>query len=160
MNDGKKLRRRLEDNLHICGLGVIILGAWNVLKVLLQVALGFKDVFNSGFVEETWEVAVLAVVITIAVLLLICFLLFWVHFYIGRNASKAAKGLPYKKGYYVWAIIILVISILSMYGYIYEFQDLRNIDTVVASIIVDITLIYVLFGVISSTRKLRSMGTV
>ena len=159
MNGGSIALRKYEDNLHTCGTGVIILGAWSVLKAILQIVFSFNSIFADYLGKEGDNKAFPAIAITVVAVFLFCLVLFLLHFYIGRNASKAAKGLPYKKGYYVWAVILLVLSVISMVAYIPEFSDLRNIDTTIASIIVDITLIYVLFGVVSSTRKIRALRT-
>ncbi len=154
-NDKAKLRR-YEDDLNVGGLGIIILGAWDVLKVVMQAIMTTKDNIElEEFAENERAIAVAVIIAVIAVLLLIVLLIFRIHIYIGLNASKAARGEPYKKGYYKGAVILLVLSALSMFAYIGELKDLENIDTTIASIIVDLTSIYILWVVVSSTRKIR-----
>ena len=156
-NDKTKLRR-YEDDLNVSGLGVVILGAWSILKFLFQAMLQVKDVIGQqDFPEEEQAIAVGVTVAIVIVILLIAFLILRIHMYIGLNASKAAKGEPYKKGYYTGAVILLVFSVLGMFAYIYELKDLNNLDITIASFIVDLTLIYILWIIVSSTRKIREL---
>ncbi len=158
MDDYKVKLRRYEDDLNVGGIGVIILGAWDVLKVVMHGLMNLKDNLTIEVYEgDEKTVAAVAIAVFVAVILFIFFLVFKIHLYIGLNASRAAKGEPYKKGYYKGAIIILVMSVIGMSGYIEEFKDIKNIDKTVASIIVDLTTIYILWIVISSTRKIKKL---
>lgn len=159
MNSDKALLRRHEDNLNVCGMGVIILGAWDVLKVVMQAILEAKDAyqFDLEVPEEEKAIALVVIIAIIAVLILLSGLIFWIHLYIGRNAMKNAKGQPYKKGYFVWAVIILVLSLLGTLLYADEIKEAEAIETTIASIIVDITSIYILVNLVISTRKVKEL---
>lgn len=158
MDIDKVKLRRYEDDLNVGGLGVVILGAWDFLKIIMGAITTLKKGFSIEELAGEYKTAALVVIIAIiTVVTLAAFLIFKIHMYIGLNASKAAKGEPYKKGYYKGAIILLVIFILGMSGYIYLFQDLENIDTTIASFIVDTTTIYILWIVVSSTRKIKQL---
>lgn len=157
-NDIVKLRR-YQDDLNVGGLGIVILGAWDVLKVIMHSILTAKNDFNlDEFADEEKAFAVVIVVAIIAVILLLALLIFKIHLYIGLNASKAARGEPYKKGYYIGAIILLVLSVAGMFTYVEELKDLDNIDTTIASFIVDLTSIYILWVIVSSPRKIRELN--
>ena len=157
-NDKAKLRQ-YQDDLNVGGLGVVILGAWDVLKVIMYLIMDVKnDISLEEFADNDRAVAVVVIIAMIVVILLMVLLIFKIHLYIGLNASKAAKGEPYKKGYYTGAIILLVFSVLSMFTYIDDLKDLDNIDTTIASFIVDLTMIYVLWIIVSSTRKIRELN--
>ncbi len=163
MNSEKALLRRHEDNLNVCGMGVIILGAWDVLKVIMQIMMNMKDGISDMLldVEEDEKGIAIGVIIAIIVIaLLITALIFLIHYYIGINASRAAKGLPYKKGYFRWAIILLTLSVLGMFTYIDEIRDIENIETTIASIIVDLTFIYILGNVVVATLKIKELKKV
>ncbi|MCR5356808.1 MAG: hypothetical protein K6E63_05315 [Lachnospiraceae bacterium] len=158
MNNDKAALRRYEDDLNVGGLGVVILGAWDVLKVIMLLITEIKDEISlEEFAGEEKAIAVGVIIVIVAMFLLMVFLIFKIHLYIGLNASKAAKGEDYKKGYYTGAIILLVISVLSIFAYIYDLKDLQNIDTTIASFIVELTTIYVLWIVISNTRKIKNI---
>lgn len=154
-NDKVKLRR-YQDDLNVGGLGVVILGAWSILKIIMHTIIEAKNNISlEEFAEEERWIAVVVVIVVIAGILLVSLLIFKIHFYIGMNASRAAKGDPYKKGYYKGAIILLVLSVMGMFTYIDELKNLDTIDTTIASFIVDLTTIYILWVVVSSTRKIR-----
>ena len=119
---------------------------------------GRKNTINlEEIAKEDRAIAVGIFIVIIALTLLMVLLIFKIHLYIGMNASKAARGEPYKKGYYTAAIILLVFSVLSMFTYIEAIKDLDNIDTTIASFLVDLTTIYILWIVVSSTRKIREL---
>ncbi len=159
MNSEKALLRRHEDNLNVCGMGVIILGAWDILKIIMQILLESKDSFQFDMeVSEDGKVIALLVIIAIvAVLFFLSCVIFLIHVYIGRNAMKNAKGQPYKKGYFVWAVILLVLSLLGTLSYADEIKEAEAIETTIASIIVDLTFIYILANLVISTRKIKQL---
>ena len=159
MNSEKALLRRHEDNLNVCGMGVIILGAWGVLKVIMQAFMEAKDIFQFDLevTDEEKAVTLLAVIAIVAILILLSALIFLFHIYIGRNAMKNAKGQPYKKGYFVWAVILLVLSVLGMLTYVDEIKETENLETTIASIIVDLTTIYILVDLVMSTQKIKQI---
>ena len=158
MGNDKKRLRRYEDDLNVGGLGVVILGAWDVLKVISHIIMTAKNVIDLGeFADDERSIAIVVIIGIIAVFTLLSLLVFKIHFYIGMNASRAARGEPYKKGYYIGAIILLVLSALGIFGYFDELKDLENIEVTVASLIVDLTMVYVLWIVVSSTGKIRKL---
>ena len=162
MNSDKVKLRRYEDYLNVSGVGVVILGAWSILKVFIQILLSTSS-SPTLILEEAQQdevaAAVFVIVIIVAIILLISFIIFKIHYYIGMNASRDAKGLPCKKGYYVGAIIILVLSVLSFGTYVDDFKDLDNIETTLASFLVDLTTIYVLGTLIYSSNMIRQLRT-
>ena len=159
MKSGKPLLRKYEDNLYVCGMGVIILGAWDILKLIMQVILESKYMFNvtADVKAEDRGLAQVIMIAAVVIVLLLSILIFLVHVYIGRNAMKAAKGQPYKKGYFVWAIIILALLVLGMYFYVDDIIEMKHLKTTIASIIVDITSIYILATVVVTTVKIKKL---
>ena len=93
----------------------------------------------------------------VALIVLLSLLVFWIHLYIGLNAMRAAKGQTYKKGYFVWTVILLVLVILGFFSYVESFKDLSKIDTTIASFIVDLTTVYILGTIVVATRKIREI---
>ena len=117
MCDEKVKLRRYEDDLHVGGIGVVILGAWDVLKVVIHGIMNLKaDISLEAVAGEDKVIGAVIVAVIIAVILFLFFLVFKIHLYIGLNASKAARGEPYKKGYYKGAVILLVLSVISIFG--------------------------------------------
>ncbi len=153
MNTEKAKLRRYEDDLNVSGTGVIIMGAWSVVRVLIELFLNSKEYLNYG--NEDPESAMLNIVVAIALIVIISFVIMKVHLYIGLNAMRAAKGMEHKEGYFVAAIIIAVLSVLSLYTYKDQLQIIERIDTTLASILVDITTIYIFIVVIVSSIRIK-----
>ncbi len=155
MNTEKAELRRYEDDLNVSGTGVIIMGAWSIIRVLIELFLNTKEYLNIDDEDPGAMIAGMAVVI--AIIAVLSLIIMKVHLYIGLNAMKAAKGMQHKKGYFVAAIIVAVLSVLSLWTYKEEFQDLEKIDTTLASMLVDITAIYIFVMVIVSSIKIKKI---
>lgn len=158
-SDACKLRR-YEDNLNVCGAGIVILGAWDVFKAVVHFLTLTKNMAGDYFdqVGEGEKGQVIGfLIVFIAIVLFVIALIFLLHAYIGINASRAAKRLPYKKGYYVWAILLLILSVISLVGYVDTIRNLAEIETTVAALIIDLTYIYILGTVVVSTRRIKAL---
>ena len=104
MDNHDILLRKYEDNLNVCGIGVIMFGAWGVLKIVMQVfANASSEIINifNEIKDHTDRFTNLYFIVVILMMILILTLIiapvFLLHMYIGLNASRAAKGLSYKK---------------------------------------------------------------
>ena len=153
MNTEKAELRKYEDDLNVSGMGVIIMGAWSIVRVLIELFMNTKEFLNLD--DEDPESIMFGMIILIAIVAIISVLVMSVHLYIGLNAMRAARGKEYKGGYYIAAIIICVLSVLSLGSYIKGLQDLEKLDTTLASLLVDITTTYFFIGVILSTVRIK-----
>ena len=129
------------------------MGIWSVMKVIMTFMVNYKELFDPEAEDRKFEIIAVAVIFAVVAALLI--LILKVHLYIGFNAIKAARGGKYKKGYFAWTVILLVLTIASLATYYDSFQDLINIDTTIASFLVDLTTIYIFTIVITSTLKIK-----
>lgn len=129
------------------------MGVWNVMKVLMTFMVHYKEFFDTEAEDLQFEIIAVAIIYALVAVLLI--LILKIHLYIGFNAIKAAKGGKYKKGYLPWTVILLVLMIASLATYYDSFQDLNNIDTTIASFLVDLTTIYIFTIVITSALKIK-----
>lgn len=162
MDNNVQLRRH-QDNLNVCGLGFIILGAWSIIKVFMEILVESQENENFSFITLETDptdkrAAIMAVVIIVVLVLIVSGLIFGAHFYIGHNACKAAKGEPYKKGYFGMAIFWLVLCIIGLCTYADAFTETQDIDITIASLLVDLTTIYILGVIVSSTVKIRKIN--
>ncbi|MBP3240415.1 MAG: hypothetical protein J6M92_07690 [Oribacterium sp.] len=156
MASEKARLRRYENDLYVSGTGVIVMGAWGIMKMIIQLLLGADNVFKTIEAETELE-RNMALGLAFIMFTVIVLIIMMIHLYIGLNAARAARGRPYKKGYYFGAIILLVLSVLSMPMYRESLKDLSNIDTTGASILVDLTTIYVFYSVIRSTNEIKKL---
>ncbi|SKC03005.1 hypothetical protein SAMN06296386_11483 [Lachnospiraceae bacterium] len=151
MKNDKSLLRRCEDDLRVGGIGVIVMGCWSLIKVVLQIYPDIKMSFSKGNAEILKEIIVVAVLVVFMSLALA------LHFYIGINAVRSAQGETYHKGYVIGACVLWVLEILCFSEYSDMFKHMDDIDTTIASIIVDITIIFILTVVIISSFKIKKL---
>lgn len=147
--------RRYEDDLYVSGTGVIVMGAWSVVKAGMELFLG-AELKKDLVTDDTIPMA-LAMFLVFLIFAVISFVILKLHFYVGLNAVRAAKGQEHKKGYYKAAIIMLVLTLLNMGSYPEMFKDLGNIDTNLASVFVDLTTAYIFVIVLISTNKIKNL---
>lgn len=150
--DSRATLRRYENDLYVSGVGILIMGGWTVLKLVMELFLKSKDYFQPKTAEEMAVVAVILAVTLVVVLLVVR-----LHFYIGMNAIRAAKGRAYKKGYFKWAVIMLILTVSGLGIYADILNDMDNIDTNLASMLVDLTTIYIFLIVIISTKRIQKL---
>lgn len=158
MNSDNAKLRRYEDDLYVCGFGVILMGAWTVLKLNMQILSHTKEIVNfEKFAEYDRTMFFIAFAIVMVLFVFLSLLVCWPNLYIGLNAMKAARGQSYKKGYFAWAVILLVLSVMGLTVYKDSITDLAMIDITIASFLVDLTTVYILGTIIVATRKIREI---
>lgn len=155
MNTEKAELRRYEDDLNVSGAGVVVLGVWSIVRVLIELFLNTKEYLDFG--SDDPDSAMMGMIVVIAIIVIVSFVIMKIHLYIGLNAMRAAKGREHKGGYFVAAIIIAVLSVLSLSTYVEDLQKLDRLDTTLASMLVDITTIYIFIVVILSSIKIRKL---
>ncbi|MBO4373791.1 MAG: hypothetical protein J5829_01675 [Lachnospiraceae bacterium] len=157
MNDEGKQIRKLEDDLNVSGTGVILMGLWSIIRVTMQVFEESGKIINEVIAEDQTVSKPLVVIVLVVLLGILGFIVMNIHLYIGLNAVRAARGKKYKKGYFRAAIIVGLLAVSGMGSYWDELQDLENIDTNLAAMLVDITTIYIFAVIIISTVKLEKL---
>lgn len=145
--------RKYEDDLYVSGMGLIVMGLWGVVKATLGIFWGAESTVSFE-ADSALSKAVLIIIMVIIVAVMSALILYY-HFYIGLNAIRASKGQPYKKGYMAGTCIMLLLNLISLFYYKDKFTDMKNIDTTIASLLVDMTTAYVCLSVIITTYKVR-----
>ena len=153
-NDKIKLRR-FEDDLNVSGTGVIVMGAWAAVKSIAEMFLGTDNVFT--LIGSDTENRTLIIVIAVVLVLIVLSVIISLHIHVGINAIRASKGQKYKKSYLAVTAIILILMIISFISYKDIFKDMDNLDTSIASFLVDLTTIYIYAAVIRSSHMIRSI---
>ena len=154
IND-RALLRKYEDDLNAGGTGVIIMGAWGIVRILIELFLNTKEFLNLD--NDDPEYMIVGMVSAIVIIAVISVVVINIHLYIGLNARRAARGNDHKKGYFAAAIILAVISVLGLTTYINDIKDLYRLDTTLASMLVDITSIYLYILVIVSSVRIKGI---
>ncbi len=156
MESDKVKLRRYQDDLYVSGTGSIIMGAWAVLRVIMEMflrtdyktALGIED-------RSDWITTVIMMIILVTILGLI---IFRIHYYIGINAIRAAKGAPFKRGYITATVIMMVVMMLSLVSYKSLLDDPEyGITSVVVMVLVDLTTIYIFAIILRSNNLINKL---
>ena len=167
MDDDVKARiRRYNRNIETSGIAVIFYSIWAVIKFVVPILLGDEALHEIlGFDLETYEEVKDLLYVLIPVLFGITLI---VYYYVGRSAIKFARGKKKRRFFAIVALLLLVNTVTYFPAYYEEFSDFSNygdIDTTVASLLVDITLTFILFDMIYSTfmvsrlKKAEAVGT-
>ena len=151
--------RRYKTELATAGTGYILLGLWSVIKVTMSMFLGemsFKRVFSD---MEILPEDYLPMMITyFAVTFVITVFIFLLHIYIGRGAIRASRG-GRKRGYLVLAFIAEIFVSLTIIADIIRLFSgtAENVDTLVATIVVDMTVLSILWGMFHSNHVIKKL---
>jgi hypothetical protein len=142
--------RRWQNMLTISGMGVIVFGAWSVLKTILL--LVFRQELVSNIPDDIVERVILYVLV--GVLLLIDFS---VRLFVGLSAR--AEGFGKKKGwaYLVIAVLIALSSVSSLVTVFFGTGNTPILELIVSTI-VEITSLAAVIEMLAAAvmvRKLR-----
>ncbi|MBE5844717.1 MAG: hypothetical protein E7302_11225 [Butyrivibrio sp.] len=152
----KELRRR-QSILGITGIGVIVFGFWSFIKIHLYFLVGREYLLSRpGYYGDPNPTALL--IITYIILLIIAAFDLSMRIYIGRNAVFEANNYHRKTHYVGAAMILIFFTLLSIFLTIISI-DPHDIDILdqIASFLVDITSVSMLFELVSSSLKIRKI---
>ena len=156
MESDKVKFRRYQDDLYVSGTGSIIMGAWAVLRVIMEIFLRTDYKTSLGIEDRSdWITIIIMLIILVAIIGLV---IFRIHYYIGINAIRAAKGAPFKKGYITATVIMMVVMILSLASYKSLLDDPEyGITSVVVMVLVELTTIYIFAIIIRSNKMINKL---
>ena len=148
--------RRYSNNLVIAGRGYILFGLWSVVKALMMITMQqefMQNVLGTVGPSELSDKAVkLLVVIVFLVFSLIAL---YIHLHIGRGAVRYGKGTSSRRGFIIWGVIVSAVMIFDIPFY---FTDKVQSNTIIAaSIVVDITEVYILIDMMYSAHMLKRL---
>ena len=152
-----KLRRH-KDDLRLAGIGCIFFGLWNIVKFFMVLTMsdeGIRELVEQG-VNEGYDRKVV-IYVYVVIVLIIMFFVMWSHFRLGMAAIKYSKGKKKRKIFLFFAFLFMFINIFVIiseifskkYGIVEKFDE-----TVITSVIVDLTLTWIFFEMIFSTLKI------
>ncbi len=155
MQSTNALLRKYENDLNVSGTGVILLGAWSIIKGLLEIIFNF-DMFED-FRETFPENPISAYVILAAIILIFIAIIISLHLFVGLNAIRDSKGGKFRRGYPLYSFIMVIFTFLTMFTYRDKFSEIKDIDTAIVSVLVDITTIYVFWSVFRSSARVKEL---
>lgn len=154
----EKTTRRLH-NMYISGICIILLGFWTVIKTYMGVFFAQDDLFNlEDYVTDDVDIS-LAVHILFIMLAILCLFIFLWHLYIGSNSMRIARGKKHGRLFIPFTIMFLILTIISFASYGSQFDSDTNLDTVIVSIFVDISMVMLLADILISFFVLKKQDS-
>ncbi len=162
MNDDVMAKiREYKKNLVITGYGFMAIELWDIIKFVIQIIRegGAKGVFADSDIDE-------GVLIVLFYFFLIAFfaIITLFHTYIGLSAARYGTGKSRKKGFLVWAGIYAILTALQFPMLISDLiaeinteEEVSMADTMIASMLVELTLFFILFEMIYYTIRLTNI---
>ncbi|MBR6390559.1 MAG: hypothetical protein IKS16_04365 [Lachnospiraceae bacterium] len=150
--------RHLRDNLIHAGYGYIIFGIWSVIKLFMMSTMQkeYSGMLgdSSGVSPEDYPIAI---AITVAAYLIMIIFTLGMHLWIGYGAVRYGKGTGHRKYYVVLSVIGIILTLVLLPLYFWNPSEGTPIipdDTTIASILVDITLVFAFLDMIVSTVRI------
>ena len=153
----KELRRN-QISLVMCGTGVILLGVWSVLKVMLYFLAG--PPIELG-IEEDPKVVLIAEIVVFGLLGILMVADVWLRVSIGRAARAEGMGRPQKSRYLYLTLFVAIISILGLVYSVWlaltgGLTNQSRLDFA-ASCAVDLISTFLLFRLIAAAKRVRRL---
>ncbi len=152
--------RRHQNTLYVLGIGVIVFGLWTFARAFLATVVEPVDesLFADSGVDEDFGVFVIYVLlfVTYGIDILI-------RLWVGIKAIRAGKGTVKKKlrlrGLWLLCFlgfVVIALEAYSVYLSILE-QDIASLTNLFIAMLVDITILFVLFQLKYAEIKLRKL---
>ena len=152
--DIKAQIRKYNNDIKICGIGIIILSIWSIIRFYLTVY--FSDMTMADLFEFPEEITDFEVIFTIIFFWILMGIILLIHFYLGISAIKYSTGKKKKWGFLIVVFIFAFVDLLSIVSYFIPGKS-NDIDTKLASILLDITSIYVRFDMIYAAIRVNML---
>ena len=147
--------RRYKKNIEISGIALFIIGVWSVLKFLITVMMGsqsLQDVLqvSDAEMEKYRGVYIVALMIMFALFMLL-------YLYIARSAIYYANGKKKKKTFMYFAAVLGILSLIGIPFYFVSEDVLKNIDMIIASIMVALSTCFLIFDMLYSSVMMKKL---
>lgn len=147
--------RKYRKNMEIGGATLIIMGVWSVLRFIITFLLGTADIAEmletsaEDFESYKW--------IYICMIVLIYTVFFFIYYRAGVNSIRFARGRSGSKRHLVPVTVILILTVLCVPLYFASGFSVENIDTVIASLAIDLTTCFILADIIYCSVRLDNI---
>ena len=142
--------KKYRANIKISGRYYIFFGIWIVLRIFMMLTMKMDFVEQIFTPEDLAEVGHIGMIITyIILLILIGVPVLLIHFFVGINAIRFSKG----KTRNIFFLIVAAISLSSLILGLPAYFTGEVEDTIVATFLIDVTMIFLLFDMIYSSIR-------
>lgn len=145
--------RQCRSNLYFSGLGVIAFGAWSVIKLIMFLILKPSAIFDSA--DEIMSNRTLFVFVMIFLFIVVAIDLA-IRLYVGISSIKAGGGKKKGPAYIVFAILLIISSLVSIV-FMILFPDSSSVTDLIASFLVECTSLFALCDLSVSAIWLRRL---
>lgn len=147
--------RRAKGDLRISGLAYMAFGIWEILKVAIEIGTGIIDPFGYAGLEQ-YDVKVVFLSALFS-LFSISAIILALHFYVGFSSLRYSKDPTTSKRFLNLAMLLVLYYVVEIPYLFYTMftLDQRVNDTTIASIMFELTSLFILINVISSGRILK-----
>ena len=147
--------RKYSHDIYISGLGVVILGFWSLVKTVLLITAGTIQSYN--FDDYEGVAKIIGITLFWIFLAIASGFVLIIHLFIGVNAMKVGRGERRKKRFLIVCFLLMLFTILEIPGYFIHVMTDETIDTVLASVIVNLTMIYLLGDILYSNKQISKL---
>ncbi len=155
--------RKNQDTLVATGNGILAFGFWGIIKTILYLIVRRKEFLKEFYIpaDETGlgrdQIETIIVILFFAVLVFSVLLVTWAHTYVGLHARSEGLGRKHSSVYLFIAGILLLSSVTSV---CYEIWTIaagsEDSWDMIASLIVDLTMIITIAQMIRAARKVKA----
>ena len=152
-NDPVSVRvRRSKSTLSVCGTGIISLAGWSLVRSFMEFWFGVS--YNTVSDILDLEKVFLYLVIAVTVFIVVADVVF--KFYVGSRARREGKGRRQRGLYLVWAVFLLLGSVIVVYLDSYSMITGPRLDVEsVATLFIDLTSAFLLVEILISAVIVR-----
>ena len=147
--------RKYSHDIYISGLGVVILGFWSLVKTVLLITAGTIQSYN--FDDYEGVAKIIGITLFWIFLAIASGFVLFIHLFIGVNAMKVGRGERRKKRFLIVCFLLMLFTILEIPGYFIHVMTDETVDTVLASVTVDLTMLYLLGDILYSNKQISKL---
>ena len=152
----ERLLRKNRNTLVIVGEGVIAFGLWNVIKILLSIAL-VEETRQSLLYDSTTGEALPLALIVIGVIIILGLMLA-LRLFVGLSAVSEGRGRR-RYGYLVFvALMVLLDSAALAATFFYASDPFDSVMDAVITVVVELTSIVMLAELFASGIRVKSLS--
>jgi hypothetical protein len=152
--DIKAQIRKYNNDIKICGIGVIVLSIWSMIRFYLTVY--FSDVTMADLFDFSDDMTDFEIGFIVVFFWIIMAITVLIHLYLGMSAIKYSMGKKKRCGFLILVFVYVVMDLSSIVVFLVPGESSTN-DTKFASILLDITSLYFSFDMIYAVIRVKML---
>lgn len=155
--------RKYRDHLKSDGAGYILFGVWGALKIFITVTMDssfIEGIINNLDDSAEEENPLLVKIILMIFMAILAVITLSVHYSIGVNAIKYSSGRKRSRRFLVAVFFLIIITFMGIRSYFREPDpdyEADGMDSIFASILVDLTSAYLLMDMLYSIFRMKRL---